>query len=239
MSLFISGTGSFGTSVLEAFAGGDQFLSFEFGPAQCPVAVFSDLEAALRLLTIAPAWAGVDRDEPAFGEPAQRQVNMADRLASGPLVDHCRNAFQRAPVAQQRDRRQNLKLALLQRRGTPAVTIQRTQRGVVFVQLRLDALPHAGGSRFDLLFRGFRPVALQNLIHVHLLAFHCVPPGFDMSFFSLRTARCRFTATPMLVLPSSSAISLQLHPCWKRRQSISTKCGSNAGKAARSISGKF
>src|SRR5213594_4537256 len=123
LSLFISVTGSFGTSVLEAFAGGDQFLSFEFGPAQCPVAVFRDLEAALRLLTIAPGGAGVDRDEPALGEPAQRQVNMADHLASRPLVDHCGNAFQRTPVAQQRDRGQYLKLALLQGRGAPAVAI--------------------------------------------------------------------------------------------------------------------
>src|SRR5439155_1075458 len=72
---------------------------FGFGPAQCAVAVFADLEAMLCMLTIFPAWVGVERDDPALGEPAQRQVNMADHLASGPFVDHCRNAFQCAPVA--------------------------------------------------------------------------------------------------------------------------------------------
>src|SRR2546425_9022614 len=34
------------------FAVSDQFLSFDFGPAQCAVAVFGDLEAMLWLLTI-------------------------------------------------------------------------------------------------------------------------------------------------------------------------------------------
>src|SRR5204862_3444112 len=80
------------------FAVSDQFLSFDFGPAQCAVAVFGDLEAMLWLLTIFRGWVGVERDDPALGEPAQRQVNMADHLASGPFVDHCRNAFQCAPV---------------------------------------------------------------------------------------------------------------------------------------------
>ena len=80
------------------FAVSDQFLSFDFGPAQCAVAVFGDLEAMLWFFTVFPCWVGVDRDDPALGEQGQRHVNMADHLASGPFVDHCRNALHRAPV---------------------------------------------------------------------------------------------------------------------------------------------
>src|SRR5437667_1980780 len=58
------------------------------------------------------------------------------------------------------------------------------------------------------------------------------PPGVVISFPSLRSARCRFTATPKPVRSSSSAISLQLYSCSKRRRSISTKFGSSSDKAA-------
>src|SRR5438093_453048 len=96
-SIAISETGSFGASVIEVFAGSHQFFALDFGPPQCPVAVFGNFVVTWRLI-IPSCRAGVDHNELALGEPAQRQINMADHLASCPLVDHFGNAFQRTPV---------------------------------------------------------------------------------------------------------------------------------------------
>src|SRR5438067_8531640 len=90
-------TGAFGTGTVEVFAGSHQFFSFDLGPAQRPVAIFGNL-VATRWFIIAGRWAGVDRQELALGEAAQRQINMADHLASRPLVDHLGNTSQRAPI---------------------------------------------------------------------------------------------------------------------------------------------
>src|SRR6266566_7393215 len=90
-------TGSFRARPIEVLAGSHQFFPLDFGPAQCPVAVFGNFVATWRFI-IGSRWAGVDCKELALGEPGQRQINMADHLASRPLVDHFRNAFQGAPV---------------------------------------------------------------------------------------------------------------------------------------------
>src|SRR5438094_9014034 len=83
-------TGSFRARSVEVLAGSHQFFPLDFGPAQCPVAIFGNFVATRRFI-IGSRWAGVDCNELALGEPGQRETSMADHLASRPLADHFSN----------------------------------------------------------------------------------------------------------------------------------------------------
>src|SRR6266705_4265490 len=55
-------TGSFRARAVEVLAGSHQFFPLDFGPAQCPVAIFGNFVATRRFI-IGSRWAGVDCKE--------------------------------------------------------------------------------------------------------------------------------------------------------------------------------
>src|SRR5437867_7103407 len=75
---------------------------------------------------------------------------------------------------------------------------------------RTDCLQNCLTCFVHLFLRCPWQVMFQNLVDVHIVAFHCVSPSFDpapSSSFSRSFARCRATATVLRFLPSASAIS--------------------------------